>query len=126
MLEAETITCAGESEYEGIPESVAEIFDISNKNRKKNKQRKKEKAAKNKANVVGYDDVTALIKSFAKMDGKENAFRKVCDLGNNEFASYLGWGHESRNESHSPVKQSPSSPQKPTQSYSTKPFSLQP
>ena len=65
---------------------------------------KKEKAAKNKANVVGYDDVTALIKSFAKMDGKENAFRSVCDLDNNKFATYLGWGHESRNESQSPIK----------------------
>jgi len=54
--------------------------------------------------VVGYDDVTALIKSFAKMDGKENAFRSVCDLDNNKFATYLGWGHESRNESQSPVK----------------------
>ena len=42
-LANETTPAPVDSNYEGIPESVAQIFDISNRNRKRNKQKKKEK-----------------------------------------------------------------------------------
>lgn len=42
-LANEKLIVMTDANYDGIPESVSQIFDISNRNRKRNKQKKKEK-----------------------------------------------------------------------------------
>ena len=107
--------------------SISEIFEISNKNRKKNKARKKttavqvnyqatrnsssscKAAPKQKdpptANYINYHDVTEMIKSQCKHDGKENGmnhFKAVSNMNDNDFIRFLGW--PSGNSSVSPTK----------------------
>lgn len=85
-----------------IPQSIGEIFEISNKNRKRNKLKKKKEGptaeakkatSRNNSNgsnkgvvssgaFINYNEVTEIIRHQYKIDGKENGlsdFKAVCN-----------------------------------------------
>ncbi len=87
-----------------IPQSVAEIFEISNKNRMRNKMKKKNVSENKKSSsktekgaMLNFQDVTEIIKMHHKQDAKENHmedFKAVCNYNDKEFASFLGWNEQ--------------------------------
>lgn len=108
---------ADPSLHEAIPVSIAEIYEISNKNRKKNKARKKNvgtgsfiqssrgnsagssragrtKDQSQQNNFINYNELTDIIKQQHKLDGKENGmadFKAVQNMRDADFVRFLDW-----------------------------------
>jgi len=76
----------------GVPTTVEEIFEISNRNRKKNKLKKKCKDADKKE---AGETVASIIRSQHLKDDKENElsdFKELQKTTDKEFMRYqLGW-----------------------------------
>ena len=84
-----------------VPENMKEIFEISNKNRKKNKLRKKETQVPEspKKPLPVYE----IIQNQYKIDEKENGYmdyKAVANMTDSDFMGHLGWTERS---SHSPL-----------------------
>lgn len=87
-----------------VPDNMKEIFEISNKNRKKNKIRKKDTQIPESPQKP--QPIYEIIQNQYKVDEKENGFsdfKAVAKMSDVEFMGHLGWTGWTERNSHSPL-----------------------
>ena len=86
-----------------VPETIKEIFEVSNRNRKKNKMRKKDNAVPESPQKP--QAIFDIIQNQYKIDEKENGFvdfKAVVKMGDQDFLAHLGLT-DKQQLSHSPL-----------------------
>lgn len=75
-----------------MPETIKQIYDISNKNRKINKQRKKNEVPQQPTPQSKEKSIYDIIKHQYEIDEKENGdYKAVMKQSDQDFVKYLGW-----------------------------------